>query len=77
MSDWYLVWSNEHRAWWRPNSSGYTKQVSDAGRYSREKAISIAHGRGWPTKGIPDEVPVREDDAIECLLKTANHTKED
>lgn len=63
----YLVWSNEHRAWWRANSCGYTKQVSDAGRYSREQAIEISRGRGWPTKGIPDEVPVSERDAIECF----------
>lgn len=77
MSDLYLVWSNEHRCWWSPNRQGYTHKVEEAGRYDRAEAIKISRGRGWPSTRIPDEVPVREVDAIECLLKTANHTKED
>jgi hypothetical protein len=63
----YLVWSNEHRCWWNPNSSGYTRQVARAGRYSRAEAIEISRGRGWPSTGIPDEVPVLERDAMECF----------
>lgn len=74
MSDLYLVWSNEHHCWWRPASAGYTQKVEHAGRYSREEAIQISRGRGWPATGIPDEVPVREVDAIECFLKTAEDT---
>lgn len=67
MSDWYLVWSNEHHCWWRPDSQGYTNKVAGAGRYSREEAIEISRGRGWPATGIPNEVPVREIDALECF----------
>ena len=37
----YLIWSNEHRAWWRPNNNGYTTQYSQAGQYSEQEAIKI------------------------------------
>lgn len=67
MSDKYLVWSSEHRCWWRADRAGYTRKVELAGRYDRSDAISISRGRGWPATGIPDEVPVLEKDAIECF----------
>lgn len=57
----YLVWSNQHRAWWRPNSCGYTIDVRAAGHYSREEAISISgqsrDGWGKPTD-LPDELAI-------------------
>ena len=40
--------------WWRPDAAGYTNNVDDAGRYSKEDAESLcagAHG---------DDVPVDE-----------------
>ncbi len=52
----YLIWSNEHRAWWRPGSQGYCRDVRKAGLYSKEKAVGMSfNGRdGWC---IPDENP--------------------
>lgn len=32
--------------WWRPKRSGYTNDISEAGRYSQEEADSIAWIRG-------------------------------
>lgn len=65
MSDQYLVWSNEHRAWWRPNSAGYTRDVRRAGRYTRQEAIDISGTarNGWtdPAK-LPDEIAVNMND---------------
>lgn len=72
-ADLYLVWSNEHRSWWRPNSYGYTVHVEAAGRYSREEAIDIARGarNGWPKGGgIPCEIAVPERDVLDMQRPT-------
>lgn len=62
----YLIWSNEHQAWWRPNSSGYTTFVEAAGRYPRAEAISIASGArdGWTEGEAPSEIAVSEADVL-------------
>lgn len=40
----YLIWSEEHHAWWKPNGWGYTSQMREAGRYSKERADAIVKG---------------------------------
>lgn len=47
----YLIWSNEHRAWWKPHRQGYTKRVKDAGRYSEAEVLEIC------TDAIPGRRP--------------------
>ena len=37
----YLIWSNEHGAWWAPNGMGYTRVIEEAGRYSPGDAERI------------------------------------
>lgn len=37
----YLVWSNQHAMWWRPNQSGYTQVIEEAGRYPFAEAKEI------------------------------------
>lgn len=64
----YLVWSNEHQAWWGKDRCGYTRQIERAGRYERAEAMSIAGTRdgGWHVrKGNPDETAIPERDAVE------------
>lgn len=39
----WLVWSNEHNAFWRPNRCGYTRLIDQAGRYSKAEAEAICH----------------------------------
>lgn len=64
LSESYLIWSNEHAAWWRPNASGYTAYIEDAGRYSREKAIAHSRVRDQH-RGMPlPEMPIKEIDAL-------------
>ncbi len=68
MSGSYLVWSNEHSAWWGPDHRGYTRVIDRAGRYERAEAMKIAGTRdgGWHvSKGNPDEIAIPEADAIE------------
>ncbi|WP_394662286.1 hypothetical protein [uncultured Sphingomonas sp.] len=51
----YLVWSNEHRAWRKPEERGYTRIIERAGRYTRAEAFAIArkHGGGWQIEANP------------------------
>lgn len=37
----YLVWSNQHRMWWRADLCGYTDSIEEAGRYQRHEAERI------------------------------------
>lgn len=56
----WLIWSHEHSAWWRPNRLGYTGDVAQAGRYTKEDAQQICDKAafGWRS-GLPPEVMVR------------------
>ena len=61
----YLVWSNEHGAWWRTHAHGYTLHLKEAGRFTRKEAISYSKARDWrPGERLP-ELPVLEDDVKE------------
>lgn len=67
--DVYLIWSNEHRAWWGPGSHGYVPGLSGAGRYSREQTLAICQ-RALGTAvhiGMLAELPVRLDDVLAFL----------
>lgn len=37
----YVIWSNNHQAWWRPASRGYTRWLEEAGCYDEAEAIAI------------------------------------
>jgi hypothetical protein len=37
----YIIWSEEHGAWWGPGEHGYTRSLRSAGRYSKEHAEEI------------------------------------
>lgn len=70
----YLIWSNEHNAWWGQNGSGYTGSTDTAGRYSLEKAIEVCNGANydWNTdqaKKIPNELPILEKAALKLQYK--------
>lgn len=61
----YVIWSNEHRAWWAPDEQGYRVRLSSAGRYSRNHALAIcARARGGRQyNDNPTEVPLLLADA--------------
>lgn len=41
MGDMWVVWSEEHGAWWGPGWHGYVTSLAGAGRYDKEEAIDI------------------------------------
>lgn len=38
---WYVIWSMEHQAWWRPGRMGYSETLDGAGIYSYDAAQRI------------------------------------
>ncbi len=57
----YLIWSNEHGAWWRPGCHGYTLDIREAGRYAEKDAtMTVAQAGAWGPHGpeVPNEVMV-------------------
>lgn len=46
-----VIWSGEHRAYWRANASGYTTILEAAGIYNRDDALAVTGGCG-PEKKI-------------------------
>lgn len=46
-----VIWSGEHRAYWRANASGYCADIRDAGAYRRAEAERLTRHCG-PEKRI-------------------------
>lgn len=59
----YLIWSNEHNAWWARNHNGYVESRNQAGRYSFEEAEKICLQANIAKRDgdRPDEAMVPED----------------
>jgi hypothetical protein len=62
--DLWVIWSEEHGAWWRPGSGGYTRSLRLAGRYTEEAARHIEARANFPTLppefheiAMPDPMP--------------------
>lgn len=72
-NDEWLIWSNEHGAWWRASNCGYTRIIWYAGRYTEERAKEIAHNanRYIPDGGPPDEVAIRISEMFERSRENA------
>lgn len=52
----WLIWSNEHRSWWREAHNGYTTDRKQAGRYFYEEALQIVAGANQFVSGnTPNE----------------------
>jgi hypothetical protein len=56
----WIVWSNEHNAWWKPSKRGYTNARHEAGRYSFEEACQIVHDANLYCGNTPNEAVVRD-----------------
>jgi len=51
----WIVWSNEHGAFWGMDHCGYVSDVRYAGRYTTEEAKKICDWQGEP-RNPPNEV---------------------
>jgi hypothetical protein len=64
--DIYLIWSNEHRAFWRTGRFGYTPKVAEAQRFSQHEALNVCLA-AMPGRrdGCPlNDMPVRLKDVM-------------
>ena len=43
----WIIWSNEHRAFWNPDRRGYTRHIEQAGRYTKAEADAICSGANY------------------------------
>jgi hypothetical protein len=71
MAELYLVWSNEHGAWWGPARTGYVQRIENAGTYTHEQALQICTDAMPGTSariGMLPEIPVRLAD-LEFMLQ--------
>ena len=72
----YLVWSNEHGAWWGPGRHGYRKRLSEAGRYTQAEALEIsaqAISGDAERMGLLPELSVRLAD-VQAMQKAFHRT---
>lgn len=72
----YLIWSNEHQAWWGPGRCGYVRGLTQAGRYTRAEALKICKNAVPGTAadlGMLPEIPVHAMD-IEDVIIDQRHT---
>jgi len=73
----WLIWSNEHKAWWGPNRGGYYARdaVALAGRYSTAEALEICQHdcprAGRLAKGLrnPSEIMTPSPEFLEEFMR--------
>lgn len=39
--DWWIIWDEEHKLWWGPNSCGYSADIFEAGLYTRAESNAL------------------------------------
>ena len=54
----WLIWSNEHGAYWKQNSCGYTQSFRNAGLYTFDEALQIVSDANKYCKEVPNEAMV-------------------
>lgn len=53
----WVIWSEEHEAWWGPGERGYVRSLFEAGRYTEERARAIERNAN---RYLPPSVPFHE-----------------
>ena len=55
MEELWLIWSNEHLAYWKPARCGYTTLLEEAGRYTFTEAKEIVEDANKHCINEPNE----------------------
>jgi hypothetical protein len=71
MTHW-LIWSNEHRAWWKPDGYGYTTLTQRAGFYTKTDAERIVAQANIVPRNPPNEVMVLAPDPDDIHREVVN-----
>ena len=65
----FLIWSEEHHAWWKGTKQGYTRSIFDAGCFTQREACDIVKsGNAFldPTCDPPlNEIAI--EDPLDCI----------
>lgn len=69
----YIIWSHDHRAWWKPGGWGYTTLTHLAGRFSKEVAEQfVQHANIVAVKEVMMEAPTNA--AEEFMIASLEQT---
>lgn len=63
----YLIWSLEHKRWWRSGGQGYTEKKESAGQYEFDVALDIVLKANIDENDIPNEAIVPVEVCSECM----------
>lgn len=62
----YIIWSEEHRGWWRAGHRGYTEKREEAGHYEFEEAQHIVIRANINERDVPNEAIVPIEVCADC-----------
>lgn len=54
----FRIWSTAYGQWLKPESKGYTPELSEAGRFPQSRAIAICSEAGLNEQGVPEKTLV-------------------
>lgn len=73
----WLVWSNEHNAYWGTNKCGYTQNAMKAGRYTAREAKSICKNANIAVdknKDLPNEIITPSPEVLDIVSNQEHFT---
>ena len=73
----YLIWSNEHTAWWKRNRYGYTNDRSEAGRFTLAEASEIVQKANcWTEDDLPPQEAMVPEDPYWDVLRARREAQQ-
>lgn len=52
----WLIWSHEHKAWWRADGWGYVRRSNRAGRFTYDEAFKMCQQANRYSKHLEEEM---------------------